>query len=87
MLTNIEDANFTVRSIVSDVENGKIDVESRPAANDVFEHTGIDRNHVVTWDEFLKIDKYEMELGKANRKVREKITDLNEMVHIAKRTE
>ena len=80
MLTNIEDANFTVRSIVSDVENGRIDMESRPAANDVFEHTGIDPNQVVTWDEFLKIDKYEMELGKVNRKVREKITDLNEMV-------
>ena len=85
VLTNIEDANFTVRSIVSDVENGKIDVESRPAANDVFEHTGIDRNHVVTWDEFLKIDKYEMELGKVNKKVREKITDRNQMVKVAKR--
>ena len=51
-------------------------MESRPAAN-VFEHTGIDPNQV---DEFLKIDKYEMELGKVNKKVREKITDMNQMV-------
>ena len=28
---------------------------------------------MVTWDEFLKIDKYEMELGKVNKKVREKL--------------
>ena len=41
-------------------------------------------NTIVTWEDFLKIDNYEMKNGKIKGKIREKIVDINKMLEIAK---
>ena len=47
---------------------------------------GIDINNyknVVKWDDWLKIDKYEIDEGKRLNKIREKITDIQQMLNVA----
>jgi adrenodoxin-NADP+ reductase len=88
ILTNIEEANLTVNRILNDIDNGIIDLtlninyqNDKHVLNEV---KGIDLNTIVTWEDFLKIDNYEMKNGKIKGKIREKIVDINKMLEIAK---
>ena len=90
ILTNIEEANITVKCILEDIKNGTIDLSLTDGLeNDgcvLNQIKGIDSRTVVMWHDFLKIDEYEIQQGKKEGKIREKITDINKMLEVAKTT-
>ena len=90
ILTNIEEANITVKCILEDIKNGTIDLSLTDGLeNDgcvLNQIKGIDSRTVVMWHDFLKIDEYEIQQGKKEGKIREKITDINKMLEVAKAT-
>lgn len=74
--------SFTVaQTIINDINSGalKCDSENRPGINPAQYHD------IVTWSDWQKIDRQEIENGKTRNKPREKILDVNEMLKIAKR--
>jgi adrenodoxin-NADP+ reductase len=88
ILTNIEDASVTVKGIMDDIVNGKIDMSIGTCNENekciLSKIEGIDPAGIVTWDDFLKIDRHEILNGKNEGKRREKILDINDMIAIAK---
>lgn len=65
------------KALCDDVEQKLIDTQT--------EKPGLDTSdkHVVSWDGWTKIDKFEVELGKSKGKLREKIVDIEKMLKIA----
>ena len=67
-INNIEDASVTVKGIMDDIVNGKIDLSIGTCNKNekciLSKIEGIDPAGIVTWDDFLKIDRHEILNGK-----------------------
>lgn len=76
ILTTMNNAFSVAQTIIDDIKDGKINGESdkKPGLNPKNYQT-------VTWDDWLKIDKVEIEEGKKLNKCREKIPSIDKMLN------
>jgi NADPH-dependent glutamate synthase beta subunit-like oxidoreductase len=84
--TNIGDAKDTVASIVHDLESSESEFESRHPSGDIqslLEERSVD---VVRWDGYMRIEREERKRRRSESQPREKITDINDMLHTANKT-
>lgn len=77
ILTTMNNAFSVAQNIIDDVKQGKINFDGN-------EKEGIDKSkyQIVTWDDWQKIDKFEIEEGKKMNKPREKICSIEKMLNI-----
>lgn len=79
ILTTMNSAFAVAQTIIHDIQSGAVKCDSI--------RTGINpKNHrIVTWNDWQKIDKHEVENGKKSNKPREKILSEEEMLKIVER--
>ncbi|XP_055839477.1 NADPH:adrenodoxin oxidoreductase, mitochondrial [Episyrphus balteatus] len=77
ILTTMNGAFGVAKAICDDVEQNFIDTETQKSGLDISD------KRVVTWKGWTEIDKYEVEIGKAKGKPREKLIDIEKMLKIA----
>lgn len=76
ILTTMNNSFAVAQTIIHDIQSGALKIDSiKP---------GIDpkNRHIVTWSDWEKIDKREVENGKKANKPREKIVSVEEMLKI-----
>jgi len=89
ILSNIVDAQETVSCIMEDLLGGKLIASSTSAssaggAEGLASLLGSKGVNYVTFEQYKKIERYELSKGKEMGKIREKLTDIGEMLNIAK---
>lgn len=78
ILSTMNNSYLVAKNLCHDIQSKAIDCSTKP---------GLDMNKYtssIAWQNWLKIDKYEIELGKSNGKPREKILRTSEMLEISK---
>ena len=80
--TNIVDAKETVDTIMNDLlqSSSKKSKHGRDELLTILKERNVD---VVDWDMWCKISEEEIKRGKIDGRVREKIVDVNDMLHVA----
>lgn len=80
ILTTMNNSFAVAQTIINDVQSGAVACDStKPGINP--------KNHrIVTWSDWEKIDKREVENGKKSNKPREKILSVDEMLKIVETT-
>lgn len=78
ILTTMNNSFIVAKNICDDFHSGNIDCSLKPGLNIEQYSTAI------TWNDWLKIDRYETELGASNGKPREKILYTSKMLEILK---
>lgn len=76
ILTTMNNAFSVAQTIIDDVKEGKIKCGDKAGLNPK------NYQNVTTWDDWLKIDKVEIEEGKKMNKCREKISSVDKMLNI-----
>jgi adrenodoxin-NADP+ reductase len=83
--TNIPDAKETVASIIADLNSSREQpsIDSDPIEKLMKECPQV-YNNALSWEQVSKLMKYEEELGKQKQppKLREKLVDMNDIMHI-----
>lgn len=81
ILTTTMNSNSIAGKIIDDVKsNPSLFANTKPGSEYILKQVG--NKKVVTWDDWLKIDQFEIEWGKQLGKCREKVTDVNKMLKI-----
>ena len=83
ILTNVTDAEETAKALLSDKADGKLGGGGGGGGEAVREALSTQGKPVLGFDDWLKIDKVEVERGAAVGKVREKIVVKQEMIRTA----
>lgn len=78
ILTTMSHSFQVAKHICDDIQSGRIDCGARSGL-DITKHAA-----AITWQDWLKIDKYETEVGTANGKPREKLLSTAKMLEILK---
>lgn len=78
ILTTMGHSFLVAKNMCEDIQTAKIDCSTKPGLDPTKYTTAI------TWQDWLKIDKYETELGASNGKPREKILQTSKMLEIVK---
>lgn len=78
ILTTMNNSFLVAKNICQDIETKSIDCTLKPGLNITKYHAA------VTWQDWLKIDKYETELGATSGKPREKFLQTSKMLEILK---
>jgi NADPH-dependent glutamate synthase beta subunit-like oxidoreductase len=82
--TNINCAKETISCILDDIQKEKVQLKKVDASAELANLLK-SKNHVyVTFNEYLKLEKYEEEMGKKKGKIREKVLRVEEMLKICK---
>lgn len=86
ILSNIVDAKETVESICQDIDTEKVETtkqghkSGRMGLHRLLEERGV---QFVDYDQYQEIDQHEVEEGKRKGKLREKLTSVGKMLHVA----
>lgn len=78
ILTTMNNSFFVAKNICQDIQNQVIDCTNKPGLDLLKFKSTID------WNDWLKIDKYEKEIGALNGKPQEKILSISKMLKILK---
>lgn len=78
ILTTMSHSFQVAKNICDDIQSERIDCGARPGL-DITKHAA-----AITWQDWLKIDKYETEMGTASGKPREKLLFTAKMLEILK---
>lgn len=78
ILTTMNNSFLVAKNLCEDIHTKRIDLSQKPGL-DIKEYP-----MVVNWKDWIKIDKYEMELGASSGKPREKLLYTSEMLKILK---
>jgi len=85
LLSTMNDSFQLSRTILDDVKNGKLDLTENKAGKDFVMGLLQKKNiQVVSFEDWLKVDKEEQIRGAKLGKPREKITDIQEILRIAR---
>lgn len=68
------------RNILKHIENGAIDLKSKPGRDAIIEILNKQNVRVITFEDWQKIDNLEQEVGKKKNKPREKIVNISEIL-------
>jgi ferredoxin/flavodoxin---NADP+ reductase len=80
--TNITDAKETSECMIEDFES----LKGETLGNEEFKNFLTSKNvEFITFHQFKKIDQFEVDSGKKCGKIRDKVTDIDEMINIAKK--
>ena len=82
ILTNVNDANETAAALIADRMGGKLDVGGG-GADAVRKRLAAQRQPVLDFEAWKRIDASEVARGKQVGKVREKLVDVSEMLRVA----
>ncbi|KOO53708.1 NADPh:adrenodoxin mitochondrial-like protein, partial [Chrysochromulina tobinii] len=82
ILTNVNDANETAATLIADRLTGKLDVGGA-GADAVRKRLAAQRQPVLDFEAWKRIDASEVARGKQVGKVREKLVDVSEMLRVA----
>lgn len=78
ILTTMSNSFQVAKNVCDDIHSERIDCGARPGLN-ITEHAA-----AITWQDWLKIDKYETEVGASSGKPREKLLSTSKMLEILK---
>ena len=82
--TNKQDSGETVECIVEDVKSGRINDPESPDAESVEEFIRGAEPRYVTYEDWLRLNELEVEMGKAHGRPRVKYTSVEEMLEALK---
>ena len=83
--TNIIDSIETVESIKNDIIENDIEFQEKLTNDEFIKFFDKKNINYVTFDEYKKLEKYEIDNGKKFGKIREKVTNLSKMIEISKK--
>jgi NADPH-dependent glutamate synthase beta subunit-like oxidoreductase len=82
--TNINCAKETISCILDDIQKEKLQLKKVDASAELANLLKSRNRVYVTFNEYLKLEKYEEEVGNKNGKIREKVLRVEEMLKICK---
>lgn len=83
ILTTMTDGFETGKLVLKDLADGKLDYKGKDGKSSILSFLKSKGVQVVSFDDWEKIDKFEIEVGQLIGKPREKLVDINHMLSIA----